>query len=122
MPAVDTARPLSPDAVYYKAELQRVIKERDEIKRSLTAADGPAAHWRNEARKAIGQLANAQERIGGLRKETLDAQARAIGFSEELDVSKRAYLATKERLWQRWSSLDDADPLKQALWEIWTAL
>lgn len=121
-PATAPRASLSPDAVYWKGEAQKAIRERDELKRSLTAADGPGAHWRGEAKKTLGQLGQAGERIGELRGEVQRYRERAIQHSEALDQVRRDGEISKQRLWEIWSGLDDDAPLKAQLWEVWTAL
>lgn len=119
MPATVPARtpPLSPDAIYWRGEAQKAIKEREDIKKSLVASDGPAAFWRDQAKDASKKLADAQQRVDGLRKGEREQRENAIKFSEEVDALKRQVGTVKQRLWEVWGALDETSPMKQALWE-----
>lgn len=113
---------LGPDAVYWKNEAQRIIKERDEIKRSLAAQDGAANYWRGEARKSVGQLAAVREAINEVRSESHRYRVDALGFSEQVDTLRHRLDTLKLSLWELWSGLEDENPAKQQLWSVWAAL
>lgn len=122
MPATEAKPALSADAIYWRAEAQKAIKEREEIKRSLTAADGPAAFWRGQAKEAVKKLGDAQNRVDGLRRGEQEQREYAIRFSSEVDTLKRQAGAVKQQLWEVWAGLEDESATKQQLWEIWAAL
>jgi len=122
-------RALSPDALHWRAQAEEAIKEREAIKQSMAAEDGPAAFWRRQAKDATAMLGHALRRhedasrvVTNLRNSEQQQREAVIKFSEELDALKRRVGGLKQQLWDVWSRLDDADPTKRALWDIWGPL
>lgn len=120
--AAEAPRAVTPGEIYWKNQADQAFKERDAIKASLVATDGPAAHWRGQAKEANKKLGDANRRLDGVRRAEQEQRDFAIRFSEEADAMKREIGRVKQQLWAVWSALDDADPTKRSLWEIWGAL
>lgn len=109
------------DAEYYKREMQRAIREREEIKRSLDATDGPAADWRRQAKTALVKLSDARRTIDNMRKRDEEQRTRAIHFSEEVDALKAQITTLKRDLWDVFTDIADS-PVRKKLWTIWASL
>lgn len=109
------------DAAYYRGEMQRAAKERDEIKRSLESTDGAAAYWRKQAKDSSRKLSDALTRIDRTRKNEEEQRLRAIAFSEECDVMRKQLQTLKRGLWDIWTDVQDGT-VKQALWNVWASL
>lgn len=111
-------QPKSPTIEYWQAQASRAIAEREQIKRSLEAAEGPAAYWRREAKGLSQKLAQTQVRYNSAKENEIKARRDAIGFSEQADAIKKKQEGLRLKLWDIWSGLDDGE-MKQKLWELW---
>lgn len=115
-------QPKTPNEIYLEGELQKAIREREDIKRSLQAAGGPAVFWRQQAKDLSKKLGDQMRLVGGLRQAEVDERQHAIRFSEQADALRAQIDGLKLGLWELWSGLDDDNPAKQQLWSVWAAL
>lgn len=119
-PAGNVAQLLK-DVEFYKSELRRAVQEREEIKRSLEATDGPAAYWRREYKGANARASDAMRRLDGARKREQEQRDRAIALEEQLEQHEQKWQQLKRRLWDLWTDLGDT-AIARALHGLWTEM
>ena len=106
---------------YLKGQQQGLIRERDELKRSLEAHD-PKAFWRAQARESKELLQRVNKSLHKSRERETELSLQATTFSEEVDALNARIVGLKRALWDVWSSMPPDAPVKQQLWEVWGSL
>lgn len=111
-----------PRCAYANAEARRATAEREEVKRMLASTNGPAAAYREEAKKWMGSYKMLSHQFETQKAARLAEAQQRLNLSEQIDRASALMGVVKKQLWEVWSALSDDTPVKAQLWDVWSRL